>query len=150
MPTPTLVVVDMQSTFKAALNIDVIVGVSREIVETKARNGAIIIVEYAGCDSTHQGILNLLAGYRDKARVIKRDDDGSAEILSVLRRRGFYGGHLRVCGVNTDCCVAATVDGLLSRDLGMRVDVVKSACEWAGKKRFDWRQYKRHPNLALV
>lgn len=144
----TLVVVDMQEAFEAACEPDVIIGVTQEILRTKQRGGAIIIVEYRDCGDTHSGFSKLLRNYPHKARIRKRDDDGSLEVLRTIRRRGFNDQWLRVCGVNSDCCVCATVIGLLERT-NANIDVVKEACGTFDQD-FDWRSYIRHPNLELV
>jgi nicotinamidase-related amidase len=151
MPT-TLVVVDMQPEFDAANVPDVIVGVTKQILEAKKKRWPIVIVEYLPKDDigeTHGGLLSLLKGYNKKARIGKVDDDGSLEIVRALRRRKFTEKTLRVCGVNTDCCVAATVLGLLDRIEG-EVEVVKDACEWDNNFQYDWRQFFKDPRIRLV
>jgi len=142
-----LVVVDMQEFFEAACHPDVIIGVTQEIVLAKQKKFPIILLEYEGCGKSHDGFSSLLRNYPWKARVKKGDDDGSQEIVRAIRRRGFNDRKLRLCGVNADCCVFATVEGLLKR-LDTKIEVVKQACGW--EYDFDWRQYLRHPNLKLV
>lgn len=144
----TLVVVDMQQFFEAACNPNVIIGVTEEIIKARQASSDIVLVEYAGCGKSHEGFGQLLKNYRYKARIKKCDDDGSAEIVRTLRRRGFNDRHLRLCGVNADCCVCATVRGLLEKLDDSRIEVVKRACGWTNS--FDWRMYIRHPNLRLV
>jgi len=146
----TLVVVDMQEHFKSACNPDVIIGVTQEIILAKQKNTPIILLEYAGCGKSHEGFSSLLRNYPWKARVKKGDDDGSQEIVRAIRRRGFNDSALRLCGVNADCCVCATVTGLLKRLEDTQIEVVKEACGWECTARFDWRHYVRHPNLKLV
>ena len=144
----TLVVIDMQEAFPAACDPNVIIGVTQEIVTTRTKGGAIILVEYQNCGPSHSGFYKLLKNYRHKSRIHKRDDDGSLEILRAIHRRGFNDKWLRVCGVNSDCCVAATIRGLLDRSPESHVDVVKSAC--GTFRNTDWRTYIRHANLKLV
>jgi len=149
MPGKTLVIVDMQPVFKASKDPNTIIAVTHEIFMAKQNNHAIIIVEYARSGRTHTGFDDLLKGYPHKARIRKRDDDGSKEIVRALCRRNFPMQTLRVCGVNTDCCVYETVTGLIKKLSKTQVEVVKNACN-SVTKNFDWRTYYRHPNLRLV
>lgn len=145
----TLVVVDMQQSFDAACDPDVVIGVTQEILFAKQKGGAVILVEYHNCGNTHSGFSRLLRNYPYKSRIRKRDDDGSQEVLRAIRRRGFNQQWLRICGVNADCCVYATIQGFLHRLPHAHIDVVKDACGTFDRK-FDWRSYIRHPNLVLV
>lgn len=145
---PTLVVVDMQNEFAASCKLEVVTGVAAEITKAQQQHLPIVLVEYEGCGPTHKCLLQLLKGYPYKARVHKKDDDGSTEIIRTLRRRGFNEECLRVCGVNVDACVWATVEGLLCKLKYSRVEVVKAAC--ATEYKFDWRQYFKHHRMTLV
>lgn len=144
----TLVVVDMQAYFGAACEPNVIIGVTQEILDARQNKRAIILLEYEGCGRSHEGFADLLKNYPHKARIKKGDDDGSLEVIRTLRRRGFSGKYLRICGVNADCCVCATVLGLLAKLGDTRIEVVKKACGW--ENHFNWREYLRHPKLKLV
>jgi nicotinamidase-related amidase len=146
----TRLIIDMQPLFDAAEKTNVIVGVTAEIVRAMTEKAPIMVVEFAGCGETHQSILDLLKGYRLKARIGKLGDDGSMEITRALNRTGFSSRQLRVCGVNTNCCVEATVMGLVQRLPNSKIEVVKNACEWCGVGRYDWRRYFRHRNVKLV
>lgn len=148
MPS-TLVVVDMQPVFEASRHPDTIIAVTTEILAAKQKKWPIILVEYKGCGRTHGGFDALLRGYPRKARIGKWNDDGSAEVIRTLVRREFPYQTLRVCGVNTDCCVWATVHGLLNRLEKSKVEVVKRACNTLSKHH-DWRTYLKHQNLKLV
>lgn len=149
----TLVIVDMQPHFVAANTPGVIVGVTREILEAKRRKSGIIFLEYKPTDEmgrTHEGLFSLIKGYPHKARVTKDDDDGSLEVVKALRRRGFAKHTLRVCGVNTDCCVYETIVGLLDRLDRSKIEVVKDACESEWNRDYDWRSFTKHPRIKLV
>lgn len=149
MPPATLIVVDMQECFDAASDPNTVIGVTQEILRAKERNSGIILLEYESCGHTHEGYSQLLKGYRRKSRVIKGGDDGSMEAVRAARRRGFNLDCLRVCGVNADCCVAATALGLLGRLRESRIEVVKEACGWSDRS-FTWKKYPKHGNLYLV
>ena len=150
MPPYTLVVVDMQPSFKAACNLDVIVNVAKEITIARENNQPILFVEYEGCGSTHESLTNLVKGYKQKSTIMKYYDDGSKEILQAIDRRKFNYDRLRVCGVNIDCCIWSTVVGLIDCTWDMIVEIVKQACNWSEDYKFDWRKYFKHPNVKLV
>lgn len=144
----TLVVVDMQDEFDAALNPSVVIGVTKEILRAIKTNSPVLFLEYKNCGPTHRGLLDLVKGYPRKARITKAGDDGSLEAIKAVQRKEWPFRHMRVCGVNTDCCVWSTVEGILKRTENTQVEVVKEACGTC--IRFDWRQYIRHPQLRLV
>lgn len=145
----TLVVVDMQPDFEAACCLDAVVGVTEQIIYAKHHKWPIVLVEYEGCGATHDAIVKLLKGYKNKARISKCDDDGSREVIRCLQRRSFPRHHLRVCGVNADCCVYLTVEGLLDRLESSLIELAKSACA-TEYGIVDWRRYLKHPRLKLV
>jgi nicotinamidase-related amidase len=150
MPSYTLVVVDMQSTFAAANRPNVVIAVAREMFRAMKDKAPIILLEYQHCDPTHRGFLDILKGHKEKIRLKKPNDDGSAEVVKTLKDKDWPSVKIRVCGVNTDCCVLATVKGLLKKLPKSKVELVKSACGAAASTRFDWRNYHRHKNLSLV
>lgn len=147
---PTLIVVDMQPEFDAALNPNVVVGVTLEIQAAVARKSPIVFVEYDEAGDTHKGLYSLAKGYRKKARIIKYEDDGSRQIIRTIRRREFDLSHLRVCGVNTNACVQSTVEGLLKRLPESKIEVAKAACGTCSFWNYDWRAFPKHKNLKLV
>lgn len=149
MPGKTLVIVDMQPVFKASKDPDTVIAVAAEIIQAKQNNHAIVVVEYGGSGKTHSGLSDLLKNYKHKSIISKHDDDGSKEVIRALNRRNFPMQTLRVCGVNTDCCVYETVIGLIQKLKKSQVEVVKKACNTENDN-FSWRNYFRHPNLRLV
>lgn len=146
----TLVVVDMQPYFKTALEPNTIIAVTHEIVTAIHQGSGIILLEYEDCGRSLAGFDRVLYNYPWKARISKVEDDGSSEVIQAIRRRQFPSDTLRICGVNTDCCVWGTVRGLLSKLPRCRVELVKAACNTLKRKQIDWRRYPRHPNLQLV
>lgn len=145
----TLCVIDMQSEFDAALDPNVVIGVHAQILKTKRLGGDILFVEYEGCGETHKGLLDAARGYGSKARITKKSDDGSQEILRAINRRGFTLDRLRLVGVNAECCVLATIKGLLRRVPEIEIDVVKKACGWHTCEP-DWRYYPKNLSIRLV
>lgn len=123
----TLVVIDMQQQFEAACWPKTIAGVTKEITRAIEHHASIVFLEYGFYNGTHQELLDLVKGYTPKSRVSKKFDDGSRELIKTLKRRKFP-RNLRVCGVNTSCCVHATVDGLFDKDPDLKIELVKRAC----------------------
>lgn len=146
----TLVVVDMQPAFHAASKSNVLVNVAREIILAKRSKSAIVFLEYEGSGATTPALMALTEGYALRANATKYQDDGSGQVVKVLNRREFPSRRLKVCGVNSNACVYATVNGLLDKLEKSKIEVVKDACEWTGSGEFEWERYFSHRNLRLV
>lgn len=140
----------MQTHFEAASDPNVVASVAKEIIYTRIHCGSIIYLEFLGCGSTFQSLFDLTKGYKHRARVIKDSDDGSDEVIKCLKRRNFFQNNLRICGVNTDCCVYSTVEGLLEKLPYSKIQIIKNACNSYGEDKIDWRGYIKHKNLRLV
>ncbi len=108
---PTLCIVDMQPRFDACQRPWMIRNVRREIRSAKYRRDAIILMEFAGYGPTDKRILEALRWYRKKLRIIKYQCSGSVKILQALEDKG-WDTDLRIVGVNTDECVARTINDL--------------------------------------
>lgn len=122
-----LLIIDMQpDDFEAAANGFCVDTIIQEIYRAKCRRTYIVVLEYAGSGPTHKLIRTAIGNYGKAVTVIKMSDDGSAEAMQAAKDEGFYGRYWRVCGVNTDACVAETVAGLLS--YGCRVKVIRDGC----------------------
>jgi nicotinamidase-related amidase len=149
MPAKTLVIVDMQPIFEASRNPNTVIAVAHEIIVARQNNHPVIFLEYAKSGSTYDGFGSLLKNYPHKSRIKKNDDDGSKEVIRALNRRNFPMQILRICGVNTDCCVHSTITGLLRHLDDVKIEVVKNACN-SETKNFNWSYYYKHPNLRLI
>lgn len=124
----TLVVVDMQPYFSAANSRSVIKNCKREIEAAMLKRAAIIIVEFNNCGPSVKSLLNLVDGY-DRLHFAHKDtDDGSAEVEKIIKDEGLAAKQLKVCGVNTDCCVQSTVRGLTARLPNATIEVIGDAC----------------------
>lgn len=119
-----LVVVDMQRGFPAALSKKTIRNVVKEIQRARARNDLIIILRYTYCGNVLKPILDAVRGYENLVRVNKNDDDGSHDIKRYLAD----GMKIRICGVNTDCCVRDTAEGVSQIFKKSVVQVIMRAC----------------------
>ena len=119
-----LVVVDMQPEFKAAMDEQTQINVVNEIKKAKRRNDLIIILEYRGGGSTVRRIRKAILNYDKVIYAEKDEDDGSSYI-----RKHLIGKKLvRICGVNTDYCVADTAAGIAYRFADAAVQVILKAC----------------------
>lgn len=132
-----LLVIDMQPNLDAAKPGWLIGNVAREIRVAAEAGRAIVFLEYnfgsAGVPvgrATDRRLTGLVAEY-DRAVVVHKPSlDGSEQAAAVLYQSypGACGGEIRVAGVETDVCVAATVLGLAARLPGARIVVVGDAC----------------------
>jgi nicotinamidase-related amidase len=146
----TRIIIDVQPCFDAANKPSLIVGVAKELMNAIKHKAAIIIVEYEGYGKMHEGLQKIIKSYKNSHVVLKYTDDGSAEIAARLKKRKLRSDLLRVCGVNANCCVQATVNGLLLCMPDTKIKVVKDACEWNGKGQYDWQGFTKHKNVRLV
>lgn len=125
----TLVVVDMQPTFHAANGDRVVSNCFREILLAIKNDFPIIFLEFDGYYDTHKKLMGAVknAGYANYYVRIKNQDDGSDHIQRVVSDHSLP-KNFRVCGINTDCCVASTVRGLAARYPSANIDVIADAC----------------------
>ena len=122
-----LLIIDMQPRFEAANNMPTRMAVLREIAKAKAMNMPVIVVEFDGSGLSHQEILEAVKDYGRTVRVLKQQDDGSNEVLRACTVQGWEPISFTVVGVNTDACVARTVNGLLYLRPSVKIEVVKDA-----------------------
>lgn len=148
----TRVVIDVQPAFCAANKPNLVVGLTLELVRAMREKAPILIVEYRGSGSTHRSILDLLKGYDRYAKIGKHTDGGGVEVARGVQRNNFPYHHLRVCGVNIDCCVMATVMDMVKMEIfkNSKIEMVRSACEWSRTNKYDWRKFLRHKNVVLA
>jgi hypothetical protein len=141
-----LLVIDMQPNFRSANRRWLIGMVAREIRAARSAGWGVMFLEYTsgyGSDGTIRGVLlkerthrcltDLLRGYDAAITVHKGQDDGSAEVLRAAEMWFCEGGRyinggIRVVGVNTEACVASTVNGLSAAMPDLEITVVGGAC----------------------
>lgn len=108
----TLVVVDMQPSFKAALDKPTQRAVAREIRAALRGGNPVVILEYDGYGPTVRSISRYaprrhpLVSYQKKY-----ENDGSPEVCEVVQQQE-WPSTFRVCGVNAGACVLDTVEQL--------------------------------------
>lgn len=145
----TLVVVDMQPYFAASQHPDTLAAVEREIRSAIEREAPIVVLEFEDSGKTHESLMRLLRKYRRLAVRVKTTDDGSAWVTSACRQHGFGMKHFRICGVNTDACVLATVLGLTDRIPDCTVEVVRDACN-SNYSTYNWCDYRNRRNVVVL
>jgi nicotinamidase-related amidase len=128
MKPATLCVIDVQVPFHAAGRKSLLDNIVRLVKNAKRRKAGIVLVEFEGFGSTHIAIQQAIGSYERCITTIKSDCDGSGEIIDACRRKGFYTGKIIVCGVETNNCVLATIDGLDDLLPFSKKEVVASAC----------------------
>lgn len=126
----TLCVIDMQQYFLNNGNDVSVEGVAREIRQAIKDDADILFVEYQGCGDTVPNLTDLVKhlGSTKVHKVVKSGDDGSEDIMEKINREDLKSDHLKVVGVNTDCCVYRTVSGLKFRYPESKIEVVADAC----------------------
>jgi len=115
----------MQPHFNSAKGKCVIANCLVEIQKAVKNKAHIIFLEYSGYGATSS---KLTKGLRNHAIFVEKDnDDGSNQIQKeVLRHK--LPKYFKVCGINTDCCVAQTVKGLTARFPKSKIEVLADAC----------------------
>jgi len=145
---PLLLVVDMQPNFETSNREWLLENVEREIRAARAAGWGIMFLEYArrvnGCGvpvahRTHARLIRLVEDYPHAITVHKNSDDGSVDAMCAAEDDWWdddcaphLDGGIRVVGVNTDACVAATVNGLSERNSELEITVVGDACNGHG------------------
>lgn len=117
-----LAIIDMQpNVFFSATNIKTIQNIVREIKQANKDMASVLFVEYGDdrdtYDPTHEILVQTCKqlnwqGKSDFNFIVKKYDDGSPEIIDAIDKLRLPQELIRVCGVNTDACVARTVEGL--------------------------------------
>lgn len=162
-PLPILVIVDMQPKFTASNNPALLTAIAQQIELAMRNSFTIIVLEYgdleAGknpqslrCGDTHEQLMRPMlfpCRYSQLVTAEKLGNDGSALVLHACAVRCLTNPIFRVCGVNTDACVSATVFGLAVRRPKSRVEVIVNACN-TETANFSWeRDFPRLPNITL-
>lgn len=135
----TLVVVDMQAAFHAALFPKVQESCKQAIRKAIRNRADIVFVEFMNQGPTLPCLTDLTKKYDRVFHVLKKSQDGSAETLAAVKKNNLHHKKFRVCGVYTDCCVKATLDGLHKLAPLSQLELLHKACgpsydgaqEWA-------------------
>lgn len=144
-PVNILLIVDMQTGFSSSRNPTVIRGCQQLILNAKKTKCKIIVLEYKDFGITLDSIKKSLGNYRTKY-ITKKDDDGSKEVYTYIKKNKWVVNKITVCGVCLTACVKETSEGLA--ELGYSISVIKKACD----KPFWYHpdHMPNHKNLTLV
>jgi nicotinamidase-related amidase len=130
-----LVVIDVQDAFIDSLRDDkelYLDHVCKEVRKARSQNRLVILVQYRGEGPTNTRIRKALAGYPNRTIVYKRHNGGATEVHNRLQKLLPKAKRLAVCGVNLDCCVLETVQGLIWKGYTCRI-ILKATCNtWMG------------------
>lgn len=126
----TLCVIDMQAHFSAANGQRVIQSCKREIKKAMKDGATILFVEYDGYGPTLPALTGLVkqAGYKKVHTVLKQDNGGGKNVTDYLRQKHLTRANMRVCGVNTNYCVLATVQGINQHMSNSYLSIIADAC----------------------
>jgi len=124
----TLVVVDMQAKFPASLDTRVQNNCKRAIRNAIKNKAAIIFLEYVDYGPTLPCLTDLVKGYSNVHHATKSDWDGSPHSNVLIKKHGLPNNKFKVCGVYTECCVAATVIGLSRTYNDSKINLLSKAC----------------------
>jgi len=132
----TLVVVDMQPMFSTSQKLRTKAAVNRLLKKAIKDNAPIIFLEYTRYGRTDPALLATVEGYESVHFRTKHTDDGSEEVHEVINAHNLP-KKIRICGVNTNYCVRATIMGLLDKfpmtGIAESIEVHEKACNssWA-------------------
>jgi len=146
----TRIVVDMQPSFTASAKPEVLVGVTEELVRAKEEQAPVIFLEYKDFEQTYSALTDIFLKYPWAYTATKAINDGSEEAIKLIKKKKLNPFYLRVCGVNTDACVHATVVGLLDHYKRSKIEVVKKGCGCHCYNGHDWLTFIQHKNLKCV
>lgn len=121
-----LCVIDMQPAGFNNANI-IIANVLHLIREAILRKAFIVIAQFKHCGETHPQIISEIADYPHKAYCWHIRNDKSIPIKTLLDARRIFVRQIKVCGVNTEYCVKATVHGL-TKKYYIPIKVIENAC----------------------
>lgn len=149
----TLVVVDMQSAFKASQGESVLLGVAAEIKLAIASGQPVVILESNPRlnGPTHRCLTDLLQGYDTLRHIVLTKDGrglgmgsgGGREVAEACDFLGFPTERFRLCGVNTDICVFFTTLELSRHFGGPQLELVRNACssQWCDSEEQEWASF---------
>lgn len=105
-----LIIIDLQTGYYASKK--TVSHIKNLIKQYKESNQYVLLVTFDGKGDVIPQIQEDLEGYPYQKTVVKKDDDGSQEIMAFFQEGAVFPSELRVVGINTCCCVFSTVEGL--------------------------------------
>lgn len=133
----TLAVIDMQEDFLQRITHNkkstkrVIDNCKAEIAKAIKDKANILFVEYSNYGETIADLTDLAkkAKYKKHFHTVKADDNGAAEISDSIKTHRLTQDKIKICGINTEYCVYATVRGLISQMKTAEIEVIADACD---------------------
>lgn len=159
-----LVIIDMQPIFDASQAPWVIENVRREIRVAKRRKEPIILVRYRFSkrslgglsDEIDARLLCTIGKYPHVYHVEKRKVDGSDEIIKAIEKHNLNKKYLKIAGVNTDACVAWTVNELSRKMQLSTIIILSDAChscsatrDYSGRNKITRRHNVQRANIQF-
>lgn len=142
-----LVVSDMQTGFEATKHGGVLDAVVALLAEAMESNTPIILLRFAGHGPILDRILKQLEGYALCAEGIKHRMNGADLVAAICRHNGWDASVIKLCGVNTFECVAATAENLVIELPDSIVEIQPKACN---DKVIGWLAFPQHPHIKGV
>ena len=127
----TLIVVDMLTGEQAANNEQLLQAVERQVAIARRMGWAVLFLstEPWRRGNVYPRLLKIVDGYAPRCFTrVKAFDNGSSEVMDACFDFNYPTEMFRVCGVNTDLCVRATVGGLLKLFPRSCFRVIREAC----------------------
>jgi nicotinamidase-related amidase len=148
----SLLLIDMQYYFEASRGARVQKACIREIKRAIRERATIIFVEFVGYGPTLPALTDIVkeAKYKKAHTIIKSVDDGSYEITQFLTKRHLPKMNLRVCGVNTEYCVNATVRGINNKLANTNIHIVADACNSNGSHSYGLQRMQTIANTKII
>jgi hypothetical protein len=116
----------MQPYFKAANNKKLIYSLIQQVRKAKKQKCSILILEYKNCGKTNSLILKHLVNYNNVIFESQSENSG-AKIINKLINDNIIINNIKICGINTDCCVKETVNDLL-KNKKVKIELLADCC----------------------
>lgn len=133
----TLAVIDMQDHFLQRI-VENYKSTQRVIDNCKVQvskaikdKAHIVFVEYSNYGTTTKDLTDLAkkAKYKKHFHTVKSDDNGGSEIAETIKAHRLTQDKIKICGINTEYCVYATVKGLMHEMENAEIEVITDACD---------------------
>lgn len=157
-----LLVVDMQPRWSTSNNLELQKEIQQLILWSMFHGCPIMFVEYRPAAlklpteySTQESLMKLVRneGY-DRYKVIpKAKVNGTREILEACAFVGYPTNRILVTGVDANCCVFQTVEGIAHKKPDSTIKVIRNACR-ASKDSIDndedfWKTFSWNENVSV-
>ncbi len=143
-----LVVVDMEPDFEVETN-DEQVSVVEQLVSEAMEAGSLIIFLTMNDQGLLPSLQDLVREYNSAVEQAKNRHDGSAEVIEATGgRRAAKHASFVFCGVDTNTCVARTVENLAAKLPDACIEVVMEGCGSSDDN--DWGDFPEADNITLV